>query len=242
MTRIIHKQHFLKDDLRLGAFILIDKPFDWTSFDVVNKLRYAIRRSLNLKKYKLGHAGTLDPYATGLLVLGAGSYTKRIAEVQNATKTYQGTMVLGSTTPSYDAETEVDASFEVDHITPELLDTHRKQFIGSIDQVPPLYSAIKVDGVRAYHRARKGQQLSLEARTVEIYSFDISSYAPQTNLLQFSVCCSKGTYIRSLVNDFGKAMGSGAYLSALRRTQIGEYCVEDALRIEDFVKRCDESF
>ncbi|MCL4148133.1 UNVERIFIED_CONTAM: hypothetical protein GTU68_053757 [Idotea baltica] len=223
--------------LRSGAFILIDKPFDWTSFDVVNKLRIGIKIALGEKKYKLGHAGTLDPYATGLLVLGGGSYTKKIEQVQNDEKYYQGTLELGATTASYDAELEIDQRFPYEHITREHLDEGVLSFKGHIDQVPPLYSAIKINGQAAYKMARKGVDITMKPRKVDIYDFDITEFS--SPMVKFDVRCGKGTYIRSLVHDLGKHVGSGAYLTQLRRTAIGQLSIDDAWTIENFVKRID---
>lgn len=203
-----------------GRILLIDKPYDWTSFDVVNKLR----RILKIKK--IGHAGTLDPLATGLLIVCAGPFTKKINDFMGLEKEYTGTMVLGQTTPSHDLETEPTESVPLDHLNYESLPELCRNFTGVIQQIPPLHSAIKVDGKRAYKFARKGIDKPLEPRTVEISVFELTRIAlPE---IDFRVVCSKGTYIRSLVRDFGEATGAGAYLSALRRTRIGGFRVEDA--------------
>jgi tRNA pseudouridine55 synthase len=215
-----------------GEMLLIDKPFEWTSFDVVKHLRAFIKRTYNLKKFKIGHAGTLDPLATGLLILCTGKMTKRIDEYQGMDKVYVGQMTLGATTPSYDKETEPDHFFPVDHLQPDDLKNACLKFTGEIEQVPPVYSAIKIKGKRAYKYARKEQDVKIKARKVHIYEFELLNFTPP--LLDFSVKCSKGTYIRSLVSDYGKSLDNGAYLSSLRRTKIGDYSVNDALSIDDF--------
>ena len=208
-----------------GHVLLVDKPLQWTSFDVVKKLKY----SLNLKK--VGHAGTLDPLATGLLILCTGKKTKQIESYQSQGKEYEGTLVLGQTTPSYDLETEPTAAVDISHITQEEIEKATLKFIGEIEQTPPIYSAVKVDGKRAYLHARKGNDIKLRSRVVTIDKFDITSIdLPQ---VKFLVSCSKGTYIRSLVNDFGNQLGVGAHLSQLRRTKIGDYKVNDAYTIEE---------
>lgn len=210
-----------------GQVLLIDKPLTWTSFDVVNKLRYHIKKTYDIKKIKVGHAGTLDPLATGLLIVCTGKQTKQISEYMGQPKEYTGIFTLGATTPSYDLETEPDAHFETDHITSALLQETIKQFTGIIEQVPPIFSAIKKDGKKAYELARAGEKIELKARTVEISNFEIISF--ENNMVHFKVNCSKGTYIRSLAHDFGKALNSGAHLSSLRRTAIGNFKVEEAL-------------
>jgi tRNA pseudouridine55 synthase len=208
-----------------GHVLLVDKPLEWTSFDVVKKLKYA----LNLKK--VGHAGTLDPLASGLLILCTGKKTKEIEKFQNQAKEYEGTLVLGQTTPSYDLETEPTAAVDITHITKQQINKATFSFIGEVEQTPPIYSAVKVDGKRAYLHARKGNDIKLRSRVVEIAKFEILSIdLPQ---VKFLVSCSKGTYIRSLVNDFGNKLGVGAYLSQLRRTKIGDYKVTDAHSIEE---------
>ena len=222
------------EDFKNGQVLLIDKPLNWTSFQVVNKLRWHIKKHFNLKKIKVGHAGTLDPLATGLLIICAGKETKNINVYQGQIKEYTGTITLGSTTPSYDLETEIDETFATDHITEELLKTTTQQFIGEIDQKPPIFSAIKKDGKRLYELARKGETTEIQSRLVTISSFEITKI--ENNNVDFRVVCSKGTYIRSLAHDFGKALNSGAHLSALRRTKIGEYAVENALSIEEFLE------
>ncbi len=221
-------QDFLK-----GITLLVDKPKGWTSFDVVNKIRYALRRYTGDKKIKVGHAGTLDPMATGLLIICTGKSTKLLHEYQGFSKVYTGTILLGATTPSYDLETEIDARFPTDHITPALLEAARQQFLGDIAQLPPMYSAIKVDGQALYKKARKGETIELQARNIRIDAFDLTRI--EMPEVDFLVACSKGTYIRSLAYDFGKALNSGGCLSALRRTHIGEFKVDDAWQVEDFV-------
>lgn len=217
-----------------GEIILIDKPAEWTSFDVVNKIRRAISRKTGIRKIKVGHAGTLDPLATGLLILCTGKFTKRINELQAMDKEYTGTFCLGATTPSYDKETAVDQEFPVGHITKESIDRAVNDLTGEIDQVPPVFSAIKVQGTRAYHMARKNNEVKLSPRPVTIYEFEITRISlPE---IGFRVRCSKGTYIRALARDFGTALASGAYLSSLRRTKIGGYSVDEAMTIEDFIE------
>ncbi|CAM3375614.1 tRNA pseudouridine(55) synthase TruB [Empedobacter stercoris] len=206
-----------------GHVFLIDKPLDWTSFDVVNKIRWNIRKAYNLKKIKVGHAGTLDPKATGLLLVCTGKWTKRIDEFQAQEKTYTGTIKLGVTTPTYDLESEENEIFPTEHITEEIIHETTKQFIGEIEQFPPMHSAIKVDGKRLYELARDGQEIERKARKVNILDFKITKI--NLPFVDFEVDCSKGTYIRSLAYDFGKALNSGGYLTALRRTKIGEFDV-----------------
>lgn len=208
--------------------LLIDKPLKWTSFDVVNKVRYAA------KYKKVGHAGTLDPLATGLLILCTNKKTKEIDTYQAQEKEYTGTLVLGKTTPSVDLETEFDAEYPVDHITPEALAAAVAKLSGVIDQIPPAHSAIKVNGKRAYESARKGEEVVIKSRQVEIKEFDIdTSNFPE---ISFRIVCSKGTYIRSLVRDFGELLQSGAYMSSLRRTRIGNFKIENALSLEQFLE------
>jgi len=222
------------DDFKNGKVLLIDKPLKWTSFQVVNKLRSEIKKAFNIKKIKVGHAGTLDPLATGLLIICTGKFTKKINDYQAQTKTYIGTFTLGATTPSYDLETEVNQTFSMAHITEELIQQTAKQFTGIINQKPPIFSAIQKDGKRFYDIARSGKTIEIEPRKVEINSFEITNIAMPN--VDFKVTCSKGTYIRSLAYDFGKALNSGAHLSSLRRTQIGNFDVRNALTIESFVE------
>ena len=229
------------EDYQSGQVLLIDKPLNWTSFQVVNKLRWEIKQAFKIKKIKVGHAGTLDPLATGLLVLCTGKMTKQIDSFQAQIKEYTGTFVLGSTTPSFDLETEINERFTTEHITEDLIKKTAKQFTGKIQQFPPIFSAIKKDGKRLYEFARAGQDVEIKPRTVNISEFEITKIDTSTALttslinIEFKVVCSKGTYIRSLANDFGKALKSGAHLSALRRTKIGDFYVDNALSIEDFI-------
>ena len=217
------------EDFLEGQLLLVDKPLGYTSFQAVNALKWAIIRKFKLKKLKIGHAGTLDPLASVLLIICTGKSTKQIANYQGLEKTYAGTFTLGATTPSYDLETEIDAQFETAHITPEAIEMARKQFVGPIMQHPPLFSAIKKEGKRLYEIAREGKTTTTTARAIEIYTFDIdSSEFERKQTLDFTVSCSKGTYIRSLAHDFGKVLGSGAHLSQLRRTAIGPHQVTGA--------------
>jgi tRNA pseudouridine55 synthase len=216
-----------------GQVLLIDKPLTWTSFQVVNKLRWEIRQRFNIKKIKVGHAGTLDPLATGLLIICTGKQTKQIDTYQGQVKEYTGTFTLGGTTPSYDLETEINNTFPTAHITEELLHETTKQFVGEIQQKPPIFSAIKKDGKRLYELARKGETIEIKERTVTVSSFEITKIKlPE---VEFRIICSKGTYIRSIAFDYGKALNSGGYLSALRRTKIGNFSVDDAFSVEEFI-------
>lgn len=214
-----------------GEVLLIDKPLEWTSFDVVNHLRSYIKRAYNLKKIKVGHAGTLDPLASGLLIICTGKYTKQIDTYQGLDKVYVGSMKLGATTPSYDLETEVDQTFDISGLTTAQLELATKAFMGEIEQIPPVYSAIKIDGKRAFLYARKNDDVTMKARPVTIHEFSVLNInLPDAD---FVVKCSKGTYIRSLVYDFGKSLNNGAYLSALRRTQIGDFSVSNAWSLDE---------
>ena len=221
------------EDYLQGQILLIDKPLTWSSFQAVNKIKYILKRQYNLpKKFKIGHAGTLDPLATGLLIICTGKFTKKIPELQGQAKEYTGTFVVGATTPSYDLETEINATFATAHISPELIQETTKKFIGEIDQKPPVFSAIKKDGKRLYEHARAGEEVEIAARKTTIHEFEITRIAlPE---IDFRVVCSKGTYIRSLAFDFGNALQSGAHLSVLRRTKIGDYSVENAVTPEVF--------
>ncbi len=216
-----------------GQVLLIDKPLKWSSFQAVNKLKYLLINKVGLpKKFKIGHAGTLDPLATGLLLICTGKFTKRISELQGQAKEYTGTFYIGATTPSYDLETEIDQTFPTEHIDETLIHETVKQFLGEIDQKPPIFSAIKKDGVRLYEHARAGETIEIESRKTTIHEFEITRIAlPE---IDFRVVCSKGTYIRSLAFDFGKAMNSGSHLTVLRRTKIGDYDVKDAIDITLF--------
>ena len=216
-------------DFAAGELLLVNKPYQWTSFDVVGKLR----NSFKPLKLKVGHAGTLDPLATGLLIICTGKMTKQIDTFQAEEKEYTGTMILGATTPSYDMETEPDERFDISHITEDQIKDACHQFVGDIQQYPPAHSAIKIDGERLYEKARRGEEVQLRLRNVTISEFEITRIAlPE---IDFRVVCSKGTYIRSLVNDFGKALNSGAYLSALRRTRSGNYKIADAWEVMELV-------
>ena len=221
-------------DFQTGEMILIDKELNWTSFDVVSKLRNSIKKKLNIKKIKVGHAGTLDPLATGLLIICTGKMTKRIDEFSGLNKTYIGKMTIGSTTPSYDLETKPNVYYPTEHINKNLIIETAKKFVGKIDQKPPVFSAVKKDGVRLYKLARKGVKVEVEKREIIIHDFLISSINfPE---VEFSLTCSKGTYIRSLAHDFGKELGSGAHLSDLRRTSIGDYSVDNSLKLMEFIR------
>ena len=221
-------------DFQTGEMILIDKELNWTSFDVVSKLRNSIKKKLNIKKIKVGHAGTLDPLATGLLIICTGKMTKRIDEFSGLNKTYIGKMTIGSTTPSYDLETKPNVHYPTEHINKNLIIETAKKFVGKIDQKPPVFSAVKKDGVRLYKLARKGVKVDVEKREIIIHEFLIRSINfPE---IEFSLSCSKGTYIRSLAHDFGKELGSGAHLSELRRTSIGDYTVDNSLKLMEFIR------
>ena len=223
------------EEILEGKVLLIDKPLKWSSFQAVNKLKYVLKNQLNLpKKFKIGHAGTLDPLATGLLIICTGKFTKRITEIQAQAKEYTGTIVLGATTPSYDLETEVDGTFPTEHISEALIMETTKQFIGEIDQKPPVFSAIKKDGKRLYEHARAGEEVEIQSRKTTIHEFEITRI--QLPEVDFRVTCSKGTYIRSLAFDFGLALQSGGHLSVLRRTKIGDYSVENGVTPDDFEK------
>lgn len=221
------------EEILEGQVILVDKPLTWSSFQAVNKLKYALKRELGLpKKFKIGHAGTLDPLATGLLIVCTGKFTKRITEIQGQPKEYTGTFKLGATTPSYDLETEIDENFSINHIDEKSINQILPQFLGEIDQKPPVFSAIKKDGIRMYEHARAGTEMEMESRKTTIHEFEITRIdLPEVD---FRVVCSKGTYIRSLANDFGKALESGAHLTVLRRTKIGDYSVENAVSPDAF--------
>ncbi len=225
---------FTGDDFLDGQVLLIDKPLNWTSFDVVNFIRSLIRKVYSLKKIKVGHAGTLDPLATGLLILCTGKKTKEIEAYQRMDKVYIGSMQLGTTTPSFDRETEANKHFEFGHLTKNDLLKAQKQFKGEIEQVPPKYSAVKIEGKRAFDYARKNTDVKIKSRKVMIHDFSLLNINIPD--IDFAVSCSKGTYIRSLVSDFGKSLNNGAYLTALRRTQIGDYKVSNAYTIETFKK------
>ena len=211
-----------------GQILTFDKPLGWTSFQLVGKVRWLLCRAIGRKKLKVGHAGTLDPLATGMMVICTGKATKHIEELQLGRKEYTATLQLGATTPSYDLEHEVDATFPTEHITEEAVREVLTRFTGEIDQVPPVFSACKVDGKRAYDLARKGKDVELKAKRITIDELELLCFDPETMQLDLRVRCSKGTYIRSLARDIGEALNSGAHLTALRRTQVGDYRVEDA--------------
>ena len=215
-----------------GEVLYFDKPLTWTSFAVVNKIRYHLCRRMGVKKLKVGHAGTLDPLATGVMIICTGKATKRIEEFQYHTKEYVATLMLGATTPSYDLEKEIDATYPTEHITKELVKETLKKFIGSIEQIPPAFSACMVDGKRAYELARKGEEVQLKAKTLVIDEIELL----ECNLpvIKIRVVCSKGTYIRALARDIGAALGSGAYLTALRRTRVGSVDVAGCITLDDF--------
>lgn len=235
-------------DSEQGLVVLIDKPLEWTSFAAVNKMKYTmlhyLRKQVELGNHtlaagqklriKIGHAGTLDPLASGLLIVCLGKQTKNIDSFMGMTKEYTGSFFMGATTPSFDLETEVNETFSTAHLTPELLHHTAQQFIGEQQQFPPVYSAIKKDGKRLYESARAGVEVELASRTVTIYEFEIKKI--ELPLVYFRIVCGKGTYIRSIAQDFGKALGSGAYLNSLRRTKIGAYSVEHAATVAEFVQ------
>ena len=220
-----------------GQLILVDKPLQITSFQVVNKIRWGLKSKYNLNKLKVGHAGTLDPLASGLLIICTGKMTKKINELQDLEKTYTGTITLGATTASYDLETPIDEKFPISHLNEEGLIAATKKFKGEIDQYPPIYSAIKKKGKRLYEYARSGEKIQIDSRKVTIHHFDFKKIKlPDLN---FEVKCSKGTYIRSLANDFGKSVNSGGYLSSLRRTAVGSFKVENALTPQELLKKLE---
>lgn len=226
----------VKDEMDFisGEIIGIDKPLKWTSFDAVKRIRGAIQRKLNLKKFKVGHAGTLDPLATGVLIICTGRATKEIERLQNGTKEYVATLRLGATTPSYDLETEINATYPTGHITLDKVREVLPRFTGGIMQVPPVYSAVKIDGKRAYKFARKGKEVELKAKALQIDELELlPSELPELNL---RIVCSKGTYIRALARDIGEALCSGAHLTALRRTRVGEIKITDCLSVDEAVK------
>ena len=224
-----------KNSIEEGEVFLIDKPLNYTSFQVVKKLRNILKNKFNLNKLKVGHAGTLDPLATGLLIICTGRMTKQIPDFQNLYKEYVGTMSIGSTTPSYDLETKIDKTFSTDHINENLLNKIKDNFIGTIDQVPPIFSAVKKNGKRLYEYAREGKKIDIESKKITINKFDLKRICiPQ---IDFEVNCSKGTYIRSLINDFGKELNSGAHLISLRRTKIGSFSINSSKTLDEFIKK-----
>ena len=223
------------EEFKSGQILLIDKPLTWSSFQAVNKVRWVIRKAFDIKKIKVGHAGTLDPLATGLLVICTGKFTKRLSEFQGQIKEYTGEITLGGTTPSYDLESEVTETFPIDHITEELIHETTKQFIGDIQQMPPVFSALKKDGKRLYEYARNNEEVVITPRQVNISEFEITKI--DLPKVEFRVVCSKGTYIRSLAFDFGKAVQSGGHLSKLRRTKIGDFNANNAICPIEFEKQ-----
>ncbi len=228
------------EDYQEGQILLIDKPLKWSSFQAVNKLKFGLIKELKLpKKFKIGHAGTLDPLASGLLLICTGKFTKRIEELQGQAKEYTGTITVGATTPSYDLETEINERFPTEHITETLIYVTLPQFIGEIDQKPPVFSAIKKDGKRLYESARAGIEVEIKTRKVTVSEFEITRIAlPE---IDFRIVCSKGTYIRSIAYDFGVALNSGGHLTALRRTKIGDYSVENAVEPAVFIEALQQS-
>lgn len=235
-------------DFISGEILVVDKPLGWTSFDAVKRLRGAIQRRLGLRKFKVGHAGTLDPLATGVLIICTGRATRRIDTIQAGEKEYVADLRLGATTPSFDLETEIDEYFPTDHITLSLLEEVLSRFRGNIMQVPPIFSAVKVDGKRAYKLARKGREVELKAKPLEIKELEILSYEPEAEggpLLRLRIVCGKGTYIRALARDIGIALQSGAHLAALRRTRVGDCSAKDALTVDravELIRTVDLSF
>lgn len=221
-------------DFKKGEVLLVDKPLHWTSFDIVNKLRFPLKRKYKIKRFKVGHAGTLDPLATGLLVICTGKMTKQINGFVIDNKEYTGVIQLGSTTPSYDLESEIDQVFPTDHINQELIDSITPQFVGEIKQTPPIFSAKKVDGKRAYDLARKGIEVKLKENDITILSLELKLIDKAQ--IEFTVNCSKGTYIRSLANDIGKALNSGGHLIELRRTRSGDFKTENAKSVDEWVE------
>ena len=228
------------EDYLEGQILLIDKPLKWSSFQAVNKLKFGLIKELKLpKKFKIGHAGTLDPLASGLLIVCTGKFTKRIEELQGQAKEYTGTIKVGGTTPSYDLETEINETFPIEHITEALIYETLPKFIGEIDQKPPVFSAIKKDGKRLYESARAGIEVEIKTRKVTVSDFEITRIAlPE---IDFRIVCSKGTYIRSIAYDFGLALKSGGHLTALRRTKIGDYSVDNAVEPEAFIEALQQS-
>ena len=229
------KMIFTLKSVTEGELLLIDKPLKWTSFQVVNKIRWALKRKFNIKKLKVGHAGTLDPLASGLLIICTGKMTKKISEFQDLDKTYIGTITLGATTPSFDLETPINKRFPLKNLNKEKIIEAKKKFIGPINQYPPIFSAIKKKGKRLYEFARIGKKIEIQSRKVFIYNFEFS----KINLpdLNFKLKCSKGTYIRSLANDFGKSIDSGGYLSSLRRTAVGSFKIKNAIQLQEFIEK-----
>ena len=221
-------------DFVSGEILYIDKPLGWTSFDVVKRVRGTLLRRMKLKRFKVGHAGTLDPLATGVMILTTGRSTKRIEELQAGVKEYVATIALGATTPSYDLETEIDATYPTAHITRELVLETLKKFLGTIEQTPPSFSACKIDGHRAYKMARKGQEVELKPKTLTIDELELLEFSPES--ITVRVVCSKGTYIRALARDIGAALNSGGHLTALRRTRVGDVTIDKCMSVDRTVE------
>lgn len=223
-----------RTDFQAGKVLLIDKEYNWTSFDAVNKIRILLKNRLGIKKIKVGHAGTLDPLATGLIIVCTGKMTKQITSFQDQEKVYEATIKLGETTPSFDLESEVDGTYPTDHINLEKLNEVLKKFVGEIDQIPPLFSAKYINGTRAYEYARKGSEIELKSQKIKIHSIELIHF--DLPFVKLRIICSKGTYIRALARDIGKSLESGAYLSDLRRTGIGQFDVKNAITMNEFEK------
>ncbi len=221
-------------DFVTGEIIAIDKPYGWTSFDAVKRLRGAIQRRLGVRKFKVGHAGTLDPLATGVLIVCTGRATKNIDLLQSGVKEYVAELTLGATTPSFDLETEIDAHFPTEHVTVQLVEVVLPRFRGHVMQVPPIFSAVKIDGKRAYKYARKGEEVELKAKPLEITELEMLGL--EDNKLTLRIVCSKGTYIRALARDIGQALDTGAHLSALRRTRVGDITINDCLSLDKAIE------
>ncbi len=234
MPSIKNMQNPKAFDFKSGEVLLVDKPLNWTSFQVVNKLRWQIKNKIGVKKIKVGHAGTLDPLASGLLILCTGKQTKSIESYMGLEKEYSGSITLGATRPSYDMETEINQTFPTDHITNDLIYQTANEMKGVVDQMPPIFSAKKIDGQKAYDLARKGEEVILKAKQIEIKEFTITSI--HKNVVSFIIRCSKGTYIRSIAHDFGIKLNSGAYLSSLRREKIGQFDAENAHSVDDWLE------
>jgi tRNA pseudouridine55 synthase len=226
------------ENIKAGQIVLIDKPLNWTSFQVVNKMRYILKQQLGIKKIKVGHAGTLDPLATGLLVICIGKKTKEIENFIGQEKEYTGIITLGSSTPSFDLETEIDSHYPTDHIDEKLILETAASFMGEQIQTPPIFSAKKIDGKRAYESARKGEEVKMRPNPISIYRFEIEKIEGKN--VHFLIVASKGTYIRSIANDFGKKVNSGAHLSSLRRTRSGDFSINDAISIESYEDQVKE--
>lgn len=235
------KEQLSLENIKEGQIICIDKPYRMSSFGALAHVRFLLCKRLKVKKIKIGHAGTLDPLATGVLMLCTGKSTKSIEELQKQTKEYTATLQLGATTPSYDMEHEVDETFPTDHITEDLINSTLKQFVGTIEQIPPSYSACKVDGKRAYELKRKGKEVELKPKTLQIHEIELMSFDKETMQVTIRVVCGKGTYIRALARDIGSALNSGAYLTALRRTRVGQVTVQSCIKFDNLEKWLDEN-